>query len=367
MSEKTDIDKKTPPRGVEMPLLPIEVTFPDQIDKSKYIPYIDMDGDDEFTFILKMIKGFISLGKVKTPILLKGPPGIGKTLLAYEIAQFFDDHREDFKIKRCPIVTMDGGGSISELDLLGMPILIKDVFWYSCGPIPQAIRAANEFGMAVLCINEINAYHPNTQIKLNSMLDFQSGVVIAQNNNMRIALRKGAHLIVVASMNENVLGVEKLQEALNQRFFHIDMPYPTPEAESKIFQSIGVPKPIADKYAEIAAELRKAAAQKEITFAPGPREMIKAIEITASDIKPMQGFKVTVASACGDDDIKRATIMAFAKGKGLDKLVFHYSPKIVPIDTKKKAETPKSSAPAKKEAKKDELDFIGDLFYDETK
>jgi hypothetical protein len=241
------------------------------------------------------------------------PPGLGKTVLGGYLSKCY----------RCPYQVVNCVSSMIDLDLLGSQILEGDETKWQDGPIPSIIRAANHFGMGILIINELNALTVNAQMGLNPLLDKQEGVVLTQNNNEFLQIKKDAHLLIIASMNPDVLGINELQDSVRDRASAIiHMTYPSVDKEAWLVQKLtGLDTEWANKYCEVIAECRRAKfVDRSLTKAPSTRALVDWI--TYSKVwGPQLAFELTIANRyCAGVNIDEKQIyIRIAAGKGIQK------------------------------------------------
>jgi len=181
---------------------------------------------NEKDYLSKVINaGYIgkSLG-----ILLAGPPGTGKTLLAITLA---NEMGAKYHV-------IDGGPQLDRRDIEGNWEILEGNTFFNPGPLVKALNDANENGIAFLIINEINAIRPSEQISCNSLLS-ENHINLISKAGERIELNENAKLIVIGTMNRNVLGINSLQEAFNDRFLvNVNIEYPEKNKEIEIIEDI---------------------------------------------------------------------------------------------------------------------------------
>lgn len=200
---------------------------------------------NEYNYFIKLID-VAKKGKTKG-ILLVGPPGTGKTLLALTAARDLD----------AEYFTIDGNEEVDRLQIEGHWKIEGGETIFVPGPLVNAILSANRNGIAFLIINEINAIRESQQIGLNGA--FSEGEVnVISKSSERYSLNKDAKLIIVGTMNEDVLGIRELQEALDDRFDNqIPISYPNKKKEIEIITEITQCNPdLADLVCEMASQMR---------------------------------------------------------------------------------------------------------------
>ena len=232
-------------------ILPFNVIYPNK-NQLTYYPVLEFEGEkkkkiNELELIrLAVERDRLSKKKHVSTFYFFSPPGLGKTVLGAYLALCYN----------CPYQIINCVNSMIDLDLLGSQILIGDGTKWQDGPIPSIIRAANHYKMGILIINELNALTVNAQMALNPLLDKQEGVILTQNNNEFVKLSDDSHLLIIATMNPDVLGINDLQASVRDRASAIlEMNYPSIEKESWVIQQItGLDEQWALKYCEVIAE-----------------------------------------------------------------------------------------------------------------
>ena len=210
------------------------------------IEYIQQN--DEFDYLKSLID---SLKKGKCiGILLYGPTGTGKTLLAISLAKFF----------KSSYYFVDGSPDLDRRDIEGNWEIIKGETKFNYGPLTQAINDANKSGISFVIINEINAIRENEQISLNSFLS-ENHINLISKGFEKYELNPESKLIVIGTMNKGVMGINKLQEAFEDRFIVCpEINYPIMEKEIEITTSIsGCDKRIAEIVVDAAHQIREQA------------------------------------------------------------------------------------------------------------
>ena len=203
---------------------------------------------DEFDYLKSLINS-IDKGKC-AGILLHGPPGTGKTLLAISLTSFFNSS----------YYIIDGSPDLDRRDIEGNWELIKGATKFNYGPLTLAIKDANQYGIAFVIINEINAIRENEQISLNSLLS-EYHINLISKGFEKHELNSKSKLIIIGTMNKGVAGINKLQEAFEDRFIiSPEINYPPKNKEIEIaIQMSGCKKKIAEIVVDAARQIRKQA------------------------------------------------------------------------------------------------------------
>lgn len=209
--------------------------------------YIETNG--EYSYLLDKIS---KMGNIYSSIMV-GPTGCAKTLLALTLARELG----------CYYEVIDGNKQIDRRDFEGTwEITGKTIF--NDGPILKCIDMANKNKPkpAFIIINEVNDIMPSEQISMNSILS-EGHINLISKNGERHELDEDAKLVVLATMNLGVLGINPLQEAFLNRFEDvIDFEYPQQSIEVEIIKSITNCKPeIAQLLSEMASKFRESNAE----------------------------------------------------------------------------------------------------------
>ncbi|TES95307.1 MAG: AAA family ATPase, partial [Promethearchaeota archaeon] len=183
-------------------------------------------------------------------ILLHGPPGTGKTLLATSLAKEFNSS----------YFIIDGSPDLDRRDIEGNWELFNGDTKFNHGPLTRAIEDANKNGISFIVINEINAIRESEQISLNSLLS-ESHINLISKGFERCSLKKTSKLVIIGTMNKSVLGINKLQEAFEDRFLVCpEITYPTKQKEIEIAVKLsGCKKMVAETVVDAARQIRKQA------------------------------------------------------------------------------------------------------------
>jgi len=183
-------------------------------------------------------------------ILLHGPPGTGKTLLATSLARDFNSS----------YFIIDGSPDLDRRDIEGNWELFNGDTKFNQGPLTRAIEDANKNEISFIIINEINAIRESEQISLNSLLS-ESHINLISKGFERYSLKETSKLVIIGTMNKGVIGINKLQEAFEDRFLVCpEITYPSKQKEIEIAVKLtGCKTQVAETVVDAARQIRKQA------------------------------------------------------------------------------------------------------------
>ena len=193
----------------------------EQYKPSRWTTYIQVH--EELDDILTLAKEM-----EKPNILIEADKGVGKTILAYEAANRLD----------CHIVSYSCSSGTREGDLRGRIMNLNGLF--QPGILVQAVEIANNNGMCILHLDELNALEPELQKLLNPLLDDRRSI---NANGRMFKLNGSAKLIVIATMNPSTYaGTSPLNEDLRSRFVGQVWEYPKPSHLKEVIDWTDIPK-----------------------------------------------------------------------------------------------------------------------------
>ncbi|MHA1728955.1 MAG: AAA family ATPase [Promethearchaeota archaeon] len=258
--------------------------------------------------------------KYVTIVYFISPPGLGKTVMGGHLASYYN----------CPYQIINCVSSMTDLDLLGAHILIEQETIWQDGPLPSIIRATNSNKIGILLLNELNALTLSAQIALNPLFDKQRCVILTLNNNERVKISEGSHLLILATMNPNILGVNELQDSIRDRsHLVIEMPYPTIEKEAYLMYKLtGISVNTSQKFAAVIHECRLLKTRDfQITKAPSTRGLLYWMNYSAvwgTEI----AFELAIVNKYGTSEDEQKALRLIGKGKDISSIkLFDEPPK----------------------------------------
>jgi len=262
---------------------------------------------NEFDYLSEVVDKFPE-GRTLS-FLLVGPPGCGKTLFGVSLAKHFSSSYE----------IIDGSPQMDRRDIEGCWELQNGETVFTYGPLARAMMKANEEGICFVIFNEPNAVRPSEQISLNAALA-ESHINLISKAGERISLNPDAKLVVIGTMNTNVLGINNLQEAFSDRFYLTwKFDYPEERKEIEIIKEVtGCKHGFASALVEIAQELRKAAIQDKVlanTFSTRLSVHFAEIVLGMKDSFLTENIKGIIVNKLTTDERERRFVKDLLQGK----------------------------------------------------
>lgn len=174
-------------------------------------------------------------------LLQIGPSGVGKTQSFVYYAMKRD----------IPVVVVSCSKDIKDMDMNVKPWTEYDEAndvertVYIAGHYIIAIKAANEFGNALLVLDEINNLPSRHQKKINNMGDWREGITLPELNK-RFSLDDECNLLIGGTMVDERGGLQSLNSDLVNRFSVRRRSKPDNEQLYKIMESNDVPDSIGN-------------------------------------------------------------------------------------------------------------------------
>ena len=285
-------------------------------NEQEYFPMLSFNGNGINKNEIQIIEEAVTGDKKDefkhvTTVYFMSPPGLGKTVLAGHLAKKFD----------CPYQIINCVSTMTDLDLLGCHVLIgKETVWQD-GPLPSIIRATNDQKFGILVINELNALSLNAQVALNPLMDRQECIVLTLNNNEVIKVNEDAHLLIIASMNPDIMGVNELQDSVRDRAnIVIHMNYPNVNKESQLVHKItGYPERCLRNFVGVIHDCRLLKLRDhKITKVPSTRALLDWIKYTKT-MGTEIAYEMTIVNRYGCNEDERNAIRVIGRGKCIAK------------------------------------------------
>ncbi|MFX1343690.1 MAG: AAA family ATPase [Promethearchaeota archaeon] len=278
----------------------------ENLNKMRYIQQ-----NDEFDYLKSLIK---SLDKgTCMGILLHGPPGTGKTLLGITLANTFNAKH----------YIIDGSPDLDRRDIEGYWELFNGETRFNYGPLTRAIDDANKEGISFIIINEVNAIRESEQISLNSLLS-ENHINLISKGFERYELNPKSKLVIIGTLNKGVIGINKLQEAFEDRFIvSPEINYPAKQKEIEIAVKIsGCKKSLAEIVVDVARQIRKQAIQDFSITKIFSTRLVVNFCIVISSMSPRflrHNIENIIINKLGENQEEKKSIAMILDGKMFEK------------------------------------------------
>src|SRR6202521_3731565 len=239
---------------------------------------------------------FTAAYKARLPVLLKGPPGCGKTRfvehMAHQLAALPDGPNE--------LITVACHEDLTGSDLVGRFLIQADETVWVDGPLTQAVRRG-----AICYLDEVVEARKDTTVLIHPLSAHRRILPIEKRGE---TLEAHVGFLLVISYNPGYQSALKdLKHSTRQRFMSVEFGYPPRDLEAKIIaHESGVSDSIAMELAKLGEKVRHL---KEHGLAEGvsTRLLIYAGKLIHQGITPRRACQVAVIWALTDDrDVQRS-------------------------------------------------------------
>jgi Mg-chelatase subunit ChlI len=247
-----------------------------------------------------MKKPFSMLGQTKNkeiiegcinddaPVLLIGDTGTGKTSIIRELA---------YKHKKCLIrINLNGQTSIDEF--VGKWLIKGGETIWQDGVLIQAMRNGHW-----IVVDEINSALPEILFVLQSLLDDDKSIMLAEKDGEIVKPTKGFRFFATMNPPDEYAGTKDLNKAFLSRFeIILDFKYlKKPQEVKLLIERTKIDKKIAPILVEFANTVRKAKKNEELDYTFSTRDLIfwsKYYKLLGL----LESFKVTVLNRANVSD-----------------------------------------------------------------
>jgi len=224
----------------------------EQFKPFKWADYIQLES--EFDDIVSIIED-----EDQPNILLEADAGVGKTTMAYELGVKFN----------AKVVAYSCSSGTREGDLRGRTLNTNGLF--QLGYLIVAVEIANEEGICILYLDELNALEPELQKMLNSLLDDRR---LINANSKLFRINKGCKLIVIATMNpSSYAGTVPLNPDLRSRFCGLIMPFPTADHLTKVVDWTDIPEDVKNSLIQLATDVFQYKVHGDVDYVVTTRDL----------------------------------------------------------------------------------------------
>jgi len=211
-----------------------------------------------------------------SPPLLIGPKSSGKTTLAYYLA----------RILCLPVTVISGSTDTNEEKLIGYHDLVPVEGGVKTRFVPGALLNPVIRG-EMLIFNEINQALPDVISVMNDLLDWQKVVYVKGIGE----IKPGENFRLVATMNPGYIGTAPLNQALEDRFRRVDVPYPPKEVVMKLLPYHD--RELSELYSRIVQSVESGELDDDVVSIRNLIRCSEEIEILGGDRK-----KIIVSAIC---------------------------------------------------------------------
>src|SRR3990167_8408447 len=234
-------------------------------------------------------------------VILEGRAGSGKTELVIKLAKEQEE----------PIFKFSCSSDVRMADLIGSKTISEDgnSIQFEAGMLTKAVLTANKYGKAILLLDEINVLSEKVQKNINGLADGTGFIDLPMG---RIAINKGARLLIAGTMNLGYTGTNILNPELKDRFLVISMPDMTRETKLKIYSKFNISETIENGLIDLSNQLNNLQAENKIAgdvvFSTRSQiaflELLEELELDQVPNAIQEALNVTLVSKFDDGDDK---------------------------------------------------------------
>ena len=221
-------------------------------------------------------------------LILKGPKGDGKSLSV----------RTHTFTQRVPLVVVECSENTKDSTLLGSFVLVGKQTVFNLGPIPKAIKTANEVGRCTLLFEEFNALTPQSQKMLNGVAQERKIEVPAIGKTFE--LKDGCEIWIVGTMNPSIYGgTYDVNEDLKSRFGEIDISYAAHAHEKAILKAV-CPGLVDDATLDNLLKFAKESRAAVTGYAISTRDLVRTVH-TINELGLQPALQMLACKFEGED------------------------------------------------------------------
>jgi nitric oxide reductase NorQ protein len=234
---------------------------------------------------------FLAAFAERTPVLLKGPTGVGKTrFLEYMSWRLRPEGGE----AGLPLSTISCHEDLTANDLIGRFLLAGTGTEWVDGPLTRAVRNGG-----ICYLDEVVEARKDTVVAIHPLTDHRRLLPIAKQG---IVLHAHEDFLLVVSYNPGYQSTLKdLKQSTRQRFIAIEFGYPSEELDARIIgHEAGIDDPHAQALARLGQRMRNLDEQ-DVIEGPSTRLLIYAGKLMRQGVAPARACQVAIVQAITDD------------------------------------------------------------------
>jgi nitric oxide reductase NorQ protein len=237
----------------------------------------------------------------RTPVLLKGPTGTGKTRFLEHMAARLGAHRSEHGGEPLPLTTVACHEDLTAGDLVGRFVIEHDGSRWVDGPVTAAVRHGG------LCyLDEVVEARKDVMVVIHSLTDHRRFLPVAK---LDATLTAHESFLLVVSYNPGYqTSLKDLKHSTRQRFVAIEFGYPDEAAEAEILiAEAGAPPGVARVLAALGARLRRLSTEHLIE-GPSTRLLVYAARMICAGTPPRRACEAAISAVVTDDPVTRQAI-----------------------------------------------------------
>ncbi|MDY6933123.1 MAG: CbbQ/NirQ/NorQ/GpvN family protein [Spirochaetota bacterium] len=243
------------------------------------------------------VEVFLAAFRSKTPVLLKGPTGTGKTrfieYMAYTLSgkHGFSDQGDEGVLS---LITVACHEDLTASDLVGKYLLKGDETVWLDGPLTRAVRNG-----AICYLDEIVEARKDTTVIIHPLADHRRILPIDKKG---MVLEAHENFFLVISYNPGYQSVIKdLKQSTRQRFVSIDFDYPSREQEAKIIQhESSVSEEISYELAKVGEKTRNLKGHA-LSEGASTRLLVYAGRLIREGINTKRACEIAITASLSDE------------------------------------------------------------------
>ena len=233
----------------------------------------------------------------RTPVLLKGPTGTGKTrfieYMAYSLGR---ELRLSGKVEgpSLPLITVACHEDLTASDLVGKFLLKGEETIWVDGPLTKAVKTG-----AICYLDEIVEARKDTTVLIHPLTDHRRFLPVDKTGKV---IEAHENFLLVISYNPGYQSLSKdLKHSTRQRFLAIEFGYPSRDQEAEIIlRESGLEKEMAADLTKIGEKVRNLKG-KVLGEGVSTRLLIYAARLINQGVPPRRACEAAIGSSITDE------------------------------------------------------------------